>query len=53
MLIKKANFLPCNFLAFGRLITTGRNSSGVITVRHRGGATVSRVFRVIDFFRYV
>lgn len=49
MLIKKVNFLPCKPLTFGKLIVTGRNNTGRITIRYRGGTTVSRSYRVIDF----
>ncbi len=52
MLLKKVNNFIFNNLSFGRLKISGRNNTGQITLRHRGGG-VSRLYRIIDFMRYV
>jgi ribosomal protein L2 len=52
MLLKKTNNFIFNNLLFGRMSDAGKNNTGRITVRHRGGA-VSNTFRIIDFIKYV
>nr|YP_009547336.1 ribosomal protein L2 [Adiantum tricholepis]AYW14992.1 ribosomal protein L2 [Adiantum tricholepis] len=41
---------PCKRLTHGKISRSGRNSKGVITSRHRGGAH-KRLYREIDFRR--
>lgn len=52
MLLKKAKIIIFNCLEFGFIGNSGRNCSGRMTIRHRGGG-VSRLFRIIDFIKYV
>nr|YP_009549053.1 ribosomal protein L2 [Calciphilopteris ludens]AYW16028.1 ribosomal protein L2 [Calciphilopteris ludens] len=41
---------PCKRLTHGRISRSGRNSTGIITSRHKGGAH-KRLYREIDFRR--
>jgi large subunit ribosomal protein L2 len=52
MLLKKINNFIFNNLNFGRIKISGRNNTGRITVRHRGGG-VNRIYRIVDFSKYV
>lgn len=52
MLLKKVNNFIFNNLNFGKTKISGRNNTGQITVRHRGGSVI-RGFRIIDFMKYI
>lgn len=52
MLLKKVNNFIFSNLNFGKIRNCGRNNTGRITMRHRGGAAM-RVYRVIDFIKYI
>lgn len=53
MLIRKTSTDIFNNLLFGKRVLAGRNNAGRITVRYKGGTSVSRVYRIIDFKRYI
>lgn len=52
MLLKKVNNFIFNNLNFGKIRNCGRNNTGRITTRHRGGSAI-RVYRVVDFMKYI
>nr|YP_009547511.1 ribosomal protein L2 [Cheilanthes micropteris]AYW15507.1 ribosomal protein L2 [Cheilanthes micropteris] len=49
-LVKAKGRKPCKRLTYGKICRNGRNSTGIITSRHRGGAH-KRLYREIDFRR--
>lgn len=48
--MKTKGHKPCKRLTHGKISRNGRNSTGIITCRHRGGAH-KRLYREIDFRR--
>lgn len=52
MVVRKNFDYNCKKLQVGSISRAGRNNGGLITVRHRGGG-VARLFRLVDFFRYI
>lgn len=55
LLLSKSNFnsLISIPLSYGKLLITGRDNTGRISTRHRGGTSVRRTFRIVDFYHYI